>query len=79
MNIISIVLITLLVLSGIILILSILLMNPKGWIWFGIAGVAGANEYWSKKSIESTLKKAAYISAVIFIISAMLIPYFFNK
>ena len=79
MNIISIVLITLMILSGIIAIFSILLMNPKGWLGFGIAGIAWSNEYGSKKSIETTLKKAAYISIVIFIISVILLPYFYNK
>ncbi len=78
MNIISIILTTLLILSWITFVLSVLLMNPKWWLGFGIAWIAWSNEYWSKKSIETTLKKAAYISAIIFIISALLLPYF-NK
>ncbi len=79
MNIITIVLLTFMILSWIILIGSILLMNPKWGLWFGIAGIWWGNEYWSKKSIETTLKKAAYTSAIVFIICVLLLPYFYNK
>jgi protein translocase SecG subunit len=61
--------------SGIIFIGSVLLMNPKGGLGFGISGIGGINEYGSKKSIETTLKKAAIISSVIFLLAVLFYPY----
>jgi protein translocase SecG subunit len=63
------------VLSGIIFILSVLLMAPKGGLGFGVGGMATSNEYGSKKSLEGTLKKSAFISIVIFTICALIYPY----
>jgi protein translocase SecG subunit len=72
-------LIIILVLLGIVLIGSILLMNPKGGgIGMGIggaAGSAGGNEYGSKKSIEGTLKKVATITAILFIGVSLFLPF----
>jgi len=50
-------------------------MSPKGGLGFGISGIGGVNEYWSKKSIETTLKKVALVSIIIFLIVALLLPY----
>jgi protein translocase SecG subunit len=68
-----------LVLLGIILVGSILLMNPKGggigmWIG-GASGSAGGNEYGSKKSIEGTLKKVATITALLFVGVSLFLPF----
>ncbi len=69
------VLIIVLILSGIVFIGSALLMSPKWWIGMGIGWVAGWNEYGSKKSLEGKVKKVATISAIIFGVSALLLPY----
>jgi preprotein translocase subunit SecG len=37
--------------------------------------MATSNEYGSKKSLEGTLKKSAFISIVIFTICALIYPY----
>lgn len=51
-------------------------MSPKGWIGFGIGGAgASSNEYGSKKSVETSLKKAALISWIIFGVVALFLPY----
>jgi len=70
---------TVMVLSGILFIISVLLMSPKWGLWFGIWGMSTSNEYSSKKSVESTLKKSAFFSIIIFSISAMLYPYLTKK
>ena len=62
-------------LSGIVFIGSVLLMTPKGGIGFGIGGMATSNEYGSKKSIENTLKRSAFVSIVIFTLCAIVYPY----
>ena len=62
------------IITGVIFMLSVLLMNPKGGLGFGIGGVSGVNEYGSKKSVESTLKKAAIISGVLFVIFVFVYP-----
>ena len=72
------ILVTLLIVAGLLFVLSVLMMSPKGGLGFGISGIGGSNEYWSKKSIETTLKKVANISVIIFIVSAILLPYFHN-
>lgn len=63
------------ILSGITFIVSVLLMTPKWGLWFGIGGMSTSNEYGSKKSIESTLKKSALFSVVIASLSAIIYPY----
>ncbi len=50
-------------------------MTPKGGLGLGIGGAAGSNEYGSKKSIETTLKKVALISAILFCVTALFLPY----
>ena len=65
----------LMILSGILFIGSVFLMTPKGGIGFGIWGMATSNEYGSKKSVESTLKKTAIISIVFFTACALVYPY----
>ncbi len=64
-----------LILTGIIFVVSVLLMSPKGWLWLGIGWAAGSNEYGSKKSIESTLKKTALIAGALFFVTALFLPY----
>lgn len=71
----TILLTTILVLSWIIFIWSVLLMSPKWWLGMWIAWFSWSNEYWSKKSVESTLKKTAIISVSIFIVTVILLPY----
>ncbi|MDR2189934.1 MAG: preprotein translocase subunit SecG [Candidatus Peribacteria bacterium] len=72
-------LIVMLVVLGIILVGSILLMNPKGGgIGMGIGGSAGGgsgNEYGSKKSIEGKLKKVATITAILFVGISLFLPF----
>lgn len=63
------------ILSGALFILSVLLMTPKWGLWFWITGMATSNEYSSKKSVESTLKKTAIISIILFTLSAIVYPY----
>jgi len=70
-----IVLIILLVLSGITFVWSVLLMSPKGWLGLGIGWAAGGSDYGSKKTLETKLKKVALISALLFVISAVILPY----
>ncbi len=50
-------------------------MSPKGWLGVGLGGMAWGGEYGSKKSVENTLKKAAVISAIIFVLVAVSYPY----
>ncbi len=69
----------LLYLSGFIFILAVMLLAPKWWIGFGIGGAAGSNEYGSKKSIEGTIKKIAFISIAIFLVVVIVYPYVNNK
>ena len=64
-----------LILTGIIFVVSVLLMSPKGWLWLWIGWATGSNEYWSKKSIESTLKKTALIAGILFCTTALFVPY----
>lgn len=69
------VLIGLLFVSGILFVISVMLMSPKGGLGLGIGGVASSNEYGSKKSIESTLKKVALVTGVIFVATVLYLPY----
>lgn len=50
-------------------------MSPKGWLGLGIGWAAGSNEYGSKKSIESTLKKSALVAGILFCATALFLPY----
>lgn len=50
-------------------------MSPKGGLGLGIGGATGSNEYGSKKSIESTLKRTALIAGVLFFVTALFLPY----
>lgn len=63
------------VVAGIFLVGSILLMSPKGGVGMGIGGMSGANEYGSKKSLETKLKKVAVVAGVIFVVIALILPY----
>jgi preprotein translocase subunit SecG len=51
-------------------------MSPKGGLGIAIGGGMGAsNEYGSKKSLESTLKRSALVSLIVFLVAALLVPY----
>lgn len=52
-----------------------MLMTPKGWLWVAMGGASGSNEYGSKKSLESTLKKVATITGIVFVVTAFFLPY----
>lgn len=67
----------LMIVAWLALIGSVLLMAPKGWIWFGLGWAAGiwSNEYGSKKSLETTLKKVAIVAAIIFVLCVFFLPY----
>lgn len=66
----------LIIFTWLIFMLAVLLMAPKWGIWFWITGISWSNEYWSKKSIENTLKKIAIISWILFIFLVFIYPYF---
>lgn len=68
-------LIILIIITGIVFMLSVLLMNPKWGLGFWIWGLSWVNEYWSKKSVETTLKRTAIISAILFVILVLIYPY----
>ena len=68
-------LIILLILAGIMFIGSVLLMSPKGGLGLGIGGMAGGNEYGSKKTLENKLKKAALFAGIIFLVISLILPY----
>lgn len=53
-------------------------MTPKGGLGLGIGGAAGSNEYGSKKSIESSLKKVALVAGILFCVTALFLPYINN-
>ena len=72
------VLIVLLVISGILFSWSVLLMSPKWGLWFGIGWASGTGDYGSKKSVESTLKKVAVVSLVVFMGCVIFLPYTAN-
>lgn len=52
-----------------------MLMSPKGWLGLGIGGMAGGNEYGSKKTLENKLKKVALITGVLFLLVSLILPY----
>lgn len=70
-------LIILMILSGIIFAGTVMLMNPKGGLGVigGLSGGIGGNEYGSKKSLESTLKRTATVSGIIFVCICIVLPY----
>lgn len=68
-------LIIVLILSWITFVGSVLLMSPKGGLGLGIGGMAWGNEYGSKKTLESKLKKTALVSGVLFLITSVILPY----
>lgn len=61
--------------SGVVFITAVMLLAPKWGIGFGIGGAAWSNEYGSKKSIEGSIKKVAFISIIIFIATVIVYPY----
>lgn len=67
-------LIAIMIVVGIIFMISVLLMSPKGWLGFWIGGSGGSNEYGSKKSIEYTLKRVAIVAGILFVIIATALP-----
>lgn len=68
-------LIIVMIIAGILLIGSVLLMSPKGWLGLGLGWMSNTGEYGSKKTIEGTLKKVALVTSIVFIISALILPY----
>ncbi|USN54380.1 MAG: preprotein translocase subunit SecG [Candidatus Peribacteria bacterium] len=68
-------LILILIIAGILFVGSVMLMTPKGGLGMGIAGVGGGNEYGSKKSVETTLKKVAIVSSLAFVVVSLFLPY----
>jgi protein translocase SecG subunit len=65
----------LLILAGIVFVVAVMLMTPKGGLGLGIWWAAGSNEYGSKKSIEVTLKRTALVAGILFCICALFLPY----
>lgn len=68
--------IVIMLIAGTIFVGSVMLMSPKGGLGIAIGGGMGAsNEYGSKKSLESTLKRSALVSLTVFLVAALLVPY----
>lgn len=65
----------LMIISWLLFIVAVLLMSPKWWLGFWIGWAAWSNEYWSKKSVENTLKKVAMVTSVIFVLTVIFLPY----
>lgn len=69
-------LLVLLALSGIVFVGTVMLMSPKGGLWVAFGGGAGSsNEYGSKKSLETSLKRTAYVTWVVFVVVSLVLPY----
>ena len=68
-------LIVLMIIVGIIFVTSVLLMSPKWGLWTAIGWIAGSDEYGSKKSLEWKLKKIALVTAIVFIVLVLILPY----
>ncbi len=69
-------LIIILIVSWILFVWSVLMMSPKWWLWAWIAWFGWwAWDYGSKKSVEWTLKKVAYVTSIIFVLSSIILPY----
>lgn len=65
-----------LIVSWIVFVWSVLMMTPKWWLWLWLWWASAATwDYWSKKSMESKLKIVAIISAVIFLIACIALPF----
>ncbi len=66
-----------LVITGVVFVLSVLMMSPKGGLGMGIGGAAGVGgwDYGSKKSLESKLKIVATVCAIAFVLIALFLPY----
>ncbi|MDO4713725.1 MAG: preprotein translocase subunit SecG [bacterium] len=66
-----------LIVVGVIFIGSVLLQSPKGGgLGLGIGGAsAGGNEYGSKKTMESKLQKIAIVTAVLFVLICVFLPF----
>lgn len=72
----STVLLIIMLIAGITMSLAVLLMSPKGGLWFWLWWASsGWNEYGTKKSIESSLKVFATVWAIVFICSALIYPF----
>ncbi len=63
------------VIAGIVFAGSVMLMSPKGGLGVALGGAGSSNEYGSKKSLESTLKTSAIVGLVIFLATAVVLPY----
>ncbi len=62
--------------AGIAMSFAILLMAPKGGLWFGLWWAAAwSNEYGTKKSLETSLKLVATVWAIIFVLWALIYPF----
>ena len=70
------VLIIALVLLWCVFVACVLMMSPKWgiWLWIWWAS-AWWNEYWSKKSMEWKLKLVAMISAILFVLVCLFLPF----
>ncbi|GHW02671.1 hypothetical protein AGMMS50249_4570 [candidate division SR1 bacterium] len=64
---------------GLVIVTSILMMNPKdGGIGMGIGGAAaggGGNEYGSKKTMEGKIKKVALIASILLMLVCLFLPF----
>ncbi len=73
------VLLVLLFALGLVIMVSILMMNPKdGGIGMGIGGASaggGKNEYGSKKTMEGKLKKVALFCSIALVIVCLILPF----
>ncbi len=63
------------IISGAACITGIMLMSPKWWLGFGVGWVNATNEYGSKKSLEHQIKKVVYIAWGVFLLAVLLYPY----
>jgi preprotein translocase subunit SecG len=61
--------------SWILFIGSVMLMSPKWGLWIWLGGMSWWGEYWSKKSLETTLKKVAVVTAIIFVAASLFYPF----
>ncbi len=64
------------VIAATVFTISVLLMSPKGWLGMWIGGLWNGGEYGSKKDLEWRLKTVAIISASLFILAVVFLPYF---
>ncbi len=66
-----------LVITGVVFVLSVLMMSPKGGLgmWIGGSTGVGWGDYGSKKSLEGKLKIVATICAIAFVLIALFLPY----